>query len=34
VTFSSKAKESLNQGPFRLPSPWLNQLGLGRLLQL
>ena len=34
VTFSSKAKESLDQGPFRLPSPWLNQLGLGRLLQL
>jgi hypothetical protein len=34
VTFSSKAKESLSQGPFRLPSPWLNQLGLGRLLQL
>ncbi len=34
VTFASKAKESLNQGPFRLPSPWLNQLGLGRLLQL
>jgi uncharacterized protein DUF4349 len=34
VTFSSKAKESLSQGPFRLPSPWLGQLGLGRLLQL
>ena len=34
VTFASKAKESLSQGPFRLPSPWLNQLGLGRLLQL
>lgn len=34
VTFSSKAKESLRQGPFRLPSPWLQQLGLGRLLQL
>ncbi len=34
VTFASKAKESVGQGPFRLPSPWLNQLGLGRLLQL
>ncbi|MEO5729522.1 MAG: DUF4349 domain-containing protein [Byssovorax sp.] len=34
VTFSSKSKESLSQGPFRLPSPWLQQLGLGRLLQL
>ena len=34
VTFASKAKESMVQGPFRLPSPWLQQLGLGRLLQL
>jgi hypothetical protein len=34
VTFASKAKESVGQGPFRLPSPWLQQLGLGRLLQL
>ena len=34
VTFSSKAKELVGQGPFRLPSPWLRQLGLGRLLQL
>jgi len=34
VTFASKAKESVSQGPFRLPSPWLQQLGLGRLLQL
>ena len=34
VTFAPKNKESLSQGPFRLPSPWLQQLGLGRLLQL
>jgi hypothetical protein len=34
VTFASKAKEQVGQGPFRLPSPWLQQLGLGRLLQL
>ena len=34
VTFSSKSRESMSQGPFRLPSPWLQQLGLGRLLQL
>lgn len=34
VTFASKSKESVSQGPFRLPSPWLQQLGLGRLLQL
>jgi hypothetical protein len=34
VTFSSKSKETMSQGPFRLPSPWLQQLGLGRLLQL
>ena len=34
VNFAPKNKESLSQGPFRLPSPWLQQLGLGRLLQL
>lgn len=34
VNFAPKGKETVNQGPFRLPSPWLQQLGLGRLLQL
>lgn len=34
VTFQPKATETLGQSPFRVPAPWLNELGLGRLLQL
>jgi hypothetical protein len=34
VTFQPKRQEELNRGPFRLPVPWLYQLGLSRLLSL
>ena len=34
VTFSSRAKELVAKDTFKLPFPWLEQLGLGRLLEL
>lgn len=34
VTYQPKAKEEISQSPFRLPVPWLDQLGLSRLLRL
>lgn len=34
VTFQPKRQETLTQSPFRLPVPWINELGLGRLLNL
>jgi hypothetical protein len=34
VTFQPKRQEEHSRGPFRLPVPWLYQLGLSRLLSL
>ncbi len=34
VTFSPRHTEDVQKPTFRLPVPWLNQLGLGRLLSL
>jgi hypothetical protein len=34
VTFQPKRPEETSRGPFRLPVPWLYQLGLSRLLNL
>jgi hypothetical protein len=34
VTFQPKQPEETSRGPFRLPVPWLYQLGLSRLLNL
>ena len=34
VTFQPKRQEETSRGPFRLPVPWLYQLGLSRLLNL
>lgn len=34
VSFQPKAKEELSRTPFRLPVPWLNELGLSRLMRL
>lgn len=34
VTFQPKRQEEISRGPFRLPVPWLYQLGLSRLLNL
>jgi hypothetical protein len=34
VTFQPKASESASPNAFKLPTPWLGQLGLGRLFQL
>jgi Domain of unknown function (DUF4349) len=34
VSFQPQPKEELSRSPFRLPVPWLNDLGLGRLLSL
>lgn len=34
VTFSSRTKELVAKDTFKLPFPWLEQLGLGRLLEL
>jgi hypothetical protein len=34
VTFQPKQQEETSRGPFRLPVPWLYQLGLSRLLNL
>jgi hypothetical protein len=34
VSFSARGKELVAKDTFRLPFPWLDQLGLGRLLQL
>jgi hypothetical protein len=34
VTFAPRAQELVAKDTFKLPFPWLDQLGLGRLLQL
>lgn len=34
VVFSARRDETVAKGTFRLPFPWLNQLGLGRLLDM
>jgi hypothetical protein len=34
VAFQPKQQQELAKTPFRLPVPWLNELGLGRLLRL
>jgi uncharacterized protein DUF4349 len=34
VTFQPKASENVSQSPFKMPTPWLSQLGLARLFQL
>jgi hypothetical protein len=34
VTFAARPKELVAKDTFRLPFPWLDQLGLGRLLEL
>ena len=34
VTFEARAAERVAKGTFRLPFPWLDELGLGRLLRL
>lgn len=34
VTFQPKQQQEITKTPFRLPVPWLNELGLGRLLSL
>ncbi|HVY49483.1 MAG TPA: DUF4349 domain-containing protein [Minicystis sp.] len=34
VTFQPKSTERVGGAPFRLPTPWLNELGLSRLFQL
>jgi hypothetical protein len=34
MTFEARAKELVAKDTFKLPFPWLEQLGLGRLLQL
>jgi hypothetical protein len=34
VNFAPRADQQLQQGPFILPLPWLNDLGLPRLMQL
>lgn len=34
VNFAPRSDQTINQGPFVLPLPWLNNLGLPRLLRL
>jgi hypothetical protein len=34
VVFQPKAQENVSQNPFKMPTPWLSQLGLSRLFQL
>jgi hypothetical protein len=34
ITFQPKSTENVSQGAFKMPTPWLNELGLGKLFQL
>jgi hypothetical protein len=34
VVFSARSSEQVQQGPFVLPLPWLNNISLPRLLAL